>query len=361
MYPLKSEQAVARNRWYIAAFANEITRDLIERTILGLPITFYRTEAGEAVAMYGICPHRYYPLARGHLEGDALVCGYHGFTFAANGKCVRIPAQGTGAGFVQPTYRLEERGPLVWIWLGDDAKCDLDAIPPYEDFGLCQPGWAGCAYNYFHIKSRHQLLIDNLMDLTHAAFIHKQIDIGDALLQKRLEGERRERSYQLRRPSRSPWTGFHELLYTEAARFDGLSDMASVTDFYGPELIRTSGPITSAIDGADEVPAEIGKLWIFHGITPETDNTTHYFGFMTRNFRLDDRELDAVLLKTTVSVRQQDVDALEAVEPRLDESANRQSELLAKADAPSRYVRNLMEAMLNEEAALQPSAMASQP
>lgn len=349
MYPFPFGQTMVKNRWYIAAFSEEVSREPMERTLLGLPVALYRTEAGLPVAMYGICPHRYYPLSRGHLDGDRLVCGYHGFSFDTVGKCVHIPAQGGGADFFQPTYRVEERGPLIWIWMGTPALCDPDLIPPYEDFGLGQPGWTECAHSYFHMKGRHQLLIDNLMDLTHLPFLHNQIPLGEAFLQKRLESEQRERSFQLRRPSKTPWTGFHELLYSSTARFDGLSDMTSITDFYGPELIRTSGPITSAIDGLDRVPDDIGKLWILHGITPATDRTTHYFGLMTRDFRRDDRELDDILLKTTTGVRRQDVDAIEAVEARLEMSASRQPELLARADVPATKVRRMIHAMLEKE------------
>jgi len=120
---------MVRNRWYIAAFGDEITREPMERTILGKPVVFYRTEAGAPVAMYGICPHRYFPLAQGRLEGDAIVCGYHGFKFDFGGKCVEIPSQGTGAGFCQPSYRIEERGSLCWIWMGDPEVCDTALIP----------------------------------------------------------------------------------------------------------------------------------------------------------------------------------------------------------------------------------------
>lgn len=349
MYPFKNSPGIVKNRWYIAAFSEEVTRQPLERTLLGLPIVLYRTEAGLPVAMYGICPHRYYPLARGRIEGDALVCGYHGFTFAADGRCVRIPAQSTGAKFCQPTYRAEQRGPFIWIWMGDPANCDPDLIPPYDDFGLDQPGWTTCAQSYFLVNGRPQLLIENLMDLTHLPFLHTQVRIADAFLQGKIEIEQRRRSLQLRRPSRMPWTPFHELLYTTSVRFDGMSSMASITDFYGPEFIRTSGPITSALDGMDHVPDELGTLWILHGITPATDRSTHYFGLMTRNFRLGVATLDETLRQVTTGVRKQDVDAIEAIEERLESASDRQHELLCKADAPAAQVRRLMQKMLDHE------------
>jgi phenylpropionate dioxygenase-like ring-hydroxylating dioxygenase large terminal subunit len=350
MYPFTGDGSYIRNRWYIAAFSADITGTPFERTILDTPIAFYRAASGQAVAMYGLCPHRYYPLALGKVEDDALVCGYHGFTFASNGKCIRIPAQGTGAGFVQPTYPLVEKGSLTWIWLGDAGGADPALIPPYEDFGLDQPGWTACANSHFLMKGRSQLLVDNLMDLTHLPFIHHQIPGGDVLLQTRFEIEERPASYRLKRLTQSPWTGFHDMLFGANLAFEGLSDMQSLTDFYGPELIRTSGPITTRIDGLTSVPAGIGVVYFIHGITPKTATSAHYFGLATRNFRLDDPALDALLSEMDPAVRAQDVTAIEAVERRLDQGVARQQELLAKADGPAIAVRKIIQKMLDKEA-----------
>ncbi|WP_284734839.1 aromatic ring-hydroxylating dioxygenase subunit alpha [Sphingosinicella terrae] len=349
MYPFRADEIFVRNRWYIAAFAHEITRDPIERTLLGKPVVMYRTQAGAAVAMYGLCPHRYYPLALGRLEGDAIVCGYHGFAFAADGKCVRIPAQETGAGFCQPTYRIEERGPLCWIWMGDPERCDPELIPPYDDFGLDRPGWRFCGATLLPLRGRSQLLVDNLMDLTHLPYIHHHIPGGDVFKKTPMIAEERNRSFRLRRLVQTPWTGFFDLLYGAEHRFDGLCEMESVTDFYGPELIRTSGPVITAVAGLDSVPPEIGELYFLHGITPETETTTHYWGFMTRNFRLEDNALDAALLRMDVEVRGQDVTAIEIVERRVEEAAKVQRELLARSDAPAVKVRQKIQAMLDAE------------
>jgi vanillate O-demethylase monooxygenase subunit len=104
--------------------------------------------------------------------------------------------------------------------------------------------------------------------------------------------EHRERSYRVLRFAKVPFTPFHELVFGAEARFEGLSDFLSLTDYYGPEFIRTSLPITQAINGNPDVPKELGALFILHGITPESETTTHHFGFSTRNFRLGSEELD---------------------------------------------------------------------
>lgn len=351
MYPFTTPSSIVRNRWYIAAFADEITREPIERKLLGLPVALYRKEDGQVVAMYGICPHRYYPLAKGKVRGDSLVCGYHGFVFDADGKCSEVPSQGTGAGFCQPIYPIIERGPLCWIWMGDADKCDQALIPPYEDFGLDQPGWHYSSANYYHLKGRSQLLVDNLMDLTHLPYVHHHIGGGEAMKNPPITEEQRDFSYRVSRTAKVPFTHFHELLFGPEARFEGLSEFLSLTDFYGPELIRTSLPITLSIEGQDSVPPELGALYILHGITPETETSTHYFGFSTRNFRLGNTELDEFQRQSDCKIREQDVDAIEAVERELDEAVQRQRELLVRADAPAAKVRRQIQAMLETEPA----------
>ena len=81
MYPFKTSQSFPRNQWYIAAFSHEVGRTPMERTLLDEPVVFYRSAAGAPVAVAGRCPHRRFPMVRGELVGDALRCGYHGWTF----------------------------------------------------------------------------------------------------------------------------------------------------------------------------------------------------------------------------------------------------------------------------------------
>lgn len=356
MYPFGLNTLMVKNRWYIACFSHELDNGPIERTILGRPVALYRTEGGVATGMYGICPHRYYPLAKGKVHGDALVCGYHGFEFAASGKCVAIPSQGTGAGFNQPVYPMFERGSLCWIWMGDNEQADPELLPPYEDFGLDQPGWRASSFNYFHVKGRAQLLVDNLMDLTHLPYVHFHVPGGDSMARTAMREEERERSYRLVRTSKITWNPFFDALFGPENTFSGVAEFDSLTDFYGPELIRTNLPLIRSVEGMESVPPAFGELHLLHAITPETETTCHYFGFATRNFRLDSQELDQFQLDSDVKIRGQDRDAIEAVEQRLEAAAQEQRELLAMADRPASKVRNMIKAMLEKEGA-QPGAL----
>ena len=47
---------------------------------------------GRAVAFKDLCIHRGSALSLGSVQGENLVCGYHGWEYCAAGDCVRIPA-----------------------------------------------------------------------------------------------------------------------------------------------------------------------------------------------------------------------------------------------------------------------------
>src|SRR5476649_2705264 len=83
-----------QNAWYVAAWDREIGRTPLARRICDQPMVFYRREDGTPVTLEDMCCHRMLPLSHGRVEGDLMVCGYHGLTFDSAGKCVRVPSQG---------------------------------------------------------------------------------------------------------------------------------------------------------------------------------------------------------------------------------------------------------------------------
>ena len=106
------------NRWYVAAWAEEIGDAPLARMIMDKPIVFYRTAGGVPVALADRCCHRALPLSMGQVIGDEIRCGYHGLRFDATGQCVDVPGQST----IPPdarvaSYPVVERHRMVWIWM----------------------------------------------------------------------------------------------------------------------------------------------------------------------------------------------------------------------------------------------------
>jgi len=137
MYPLSVDQPYPREQWWVAAYSSEVERDLLARDILGEPVILYRTEAGEAVAQAGICPHRAYPLSKGRLVGDAVQCGYHGFRFGVDGQCQHVPSQtGVPQNAQLRAYPIFEQAGLIWLWTGSPGRADPGLVPDLHSLGL---------------------------------------------------------------------------------------------------------------------------------------------------------------------------------------------------------------------------------
>ena len=82
------------NTWYVAARSEEIPADKpLGRRICNQPMAFFRNSAGVVAAVLDFCPHRGAPLSLGFVEGDTLVCGYHGLAMGCDGKTVSMPCQ----------------------------------------------------------------------------------------------------------------------------------------------------------------------------------------------------------------------------------------------------------------------------
>ena len=84
----KSTMTFLENCWYVASWADELTREPLGRTLLDRPIVLYRQVDGTPVALEDRCCHRALPLSLGTIEGDDLRCGYHGLKFDGQGVCI---------------------------------------------------------------------------------------------------------------------------------------------------------------------------------------------------------------------------------------------------------------------------------
>ena len=62
-----------------------------------------------------------------------------------------------------------ERYNLIWIWMGDIEKADPTLMVDYPP--LADPNWRGLP-GYMHYKAHWLLIVDNLSDFAHIAFVH---------------------------------------------------------------------------------------------------------------------------------------------------------------------------------------------
>lgn len=165
-----------RHAWYMAGWDHDLAPGALHAiSILGEPLVLFRAGGGIA-AFEDRCPHRAAPLSLGRCEGETLRCLYHGVRFAADGSCVEIPGQDTlPAQLKARTYPALERHSALWVWMGSAELVDEGLIPPFV--GHREPAWAlGTGRVDYDAPAR--LIHDNLLDLTHIAYVHAESFAG---------------------------------------------------------------------------------------------------------------------------------------------------------------------------------------
>ena len=188
-----------RNIWYVAGYAADLTAAPLARKICGTSIVLFRTASGTPVALADRCGHRGMALSQGECFEEFIRCPYHGLEFDARGACVRIPGQDRVPAMLDvASYPLVERDGLVWIWLGDPAAADPAAIVsyPYHD----DPAWSFFPGS-IEVQADAQLVVDNLLDLSHLQYVHRRTIGGnpDEETRAELKVQRRENAVYVRR------------------------------------------------------------------------------------------------------------------------------------------------------------------
>lgn len=83
-----SEWEILSGFWYPVAWSHDVGITPVAATLLDEELVIYRTSHGVVVAK-DICLHRGSRLTLGRLEGDELVCAYHGWRYGVDGYCTR--------------------------------------------------------------------------------------------------------------------------------------------------------------------------------------------------------------------------------------------------------------------------------
>ncbi len=336
-----------RNAWYAACWADDLASGApLAKTILCDPVVLWRDGEGAPVALEDRCCHRHLPLSMGQLIGDTVRCGYHGLEFDATGACVAVPGQSKvppGAGV--RSFPVCEKYSMIWIWPGDADSADEAAIPelPWLD----HPDWVHTG-GLIHMKADYRLLVDNLLDLTHVSYIHRNTIAGDA--KEALVPVKTVRDGDAIRVERWMLGFTAPPMYDQARKFDGEVDRWQLIKWQAPATVTLDIGCAEANTGAPDGDRSQGiTMWSNHIITPETETTTHYHWAFARNYKLDDDGVSDVLAKGGVQTFMEDVVVLERQQEALDLMGERPVVDINIDNAPLQFRRILADKIAAEQ------------
>jgi phenylpropionate dioxygenase-like ring-hydroxylating dioxygenase large terminal subunit len=303
-----------RQAWYAAAWSEELKDTLLGRTVLGEPVVLFRKTDGAPAAIGGTCPHRFAPLERGKLNGDSVSCPYHGLTFDGSGRCIRNPH---GEGRIPKNARvksfpLAEKDTVIWIWMGDPARADPAQIPQFTPLNDTT-SFTRTAGHVLDMPLRWDLMLDNLLDLSHAGFLHLENLGSDAFSRGKMQVEKQGTRLWINNlyPDGLPAPVF---VGTGACQPDVYVDYWVNVRWDPPGFMYFDAGITpTGRDRAEGVQLNSVQL-----LTPETPTSTHYFWRLFRSYRLNDAGLTtAIEQMVSHAFRTEDEPMIAAVQARM--------------------------------------------
>jgi len=183
-------QLTFSKNWVCAGVISDIPNpgDQMPLDLAGMPILLTRGQDGKVRAFHNICRHRGAQLVSAPVSRPTVVCPYHAWSYALDGRLMRTPSfcgpdVHTHDGFDASKHGLlpvhcETWGPIIFINLDPNAA-PLDAtLAPLKqrwaayDFSLLRSG-GGLR---FTLDANWKLAIENFVERYHLPFVHPQLN-----------------------------------------------------------------------------------------------------------------------------------------------------------------------------------------
>ncbi len=330
------------NCWWVAGFSDEVSREMLGRWLLDTPVLLYRKEDGTAVAMENRCPHRGAPLSLGCLKGDAVQCGYHGFSFAADGTCIDVPSMKkppTSASV--RSFPVIEQKPFVWIYLGDPAV--LNNVPPPPVLDWSQDDDFALVHGRMDIAANYMLLKENVLDLTHFGYVHaKTFKITDWVDPPSFstDGDTTTFHQSFRHSPLPP-------LFADALGLPlGMPyNRENYGSFLSPALQE------GAVDFCDPATGDItGRFRVSHATTPIDPVSMHYFWLLGRDHGNSPEQMAELEKMTEIGFAEDEemIEAIQAVTSR-DPRGSNAPEISVKTDTAGVQARRIVQRWMAKE------------
>lgn len=346
------------NAWYAAALSSEVVKgEMFSRKLLGKKVMMFREASGKVIAMRDRCPHRFIPLSQGKLDEDNnVVCPYHGLVFNGEGQCVHNPH---GKGNIPPgakveTYTIEERYGFLWIWMGDQPA-DVSRLGDWAE--LDNGPATGVAHTYMKLDCNYELIIDNVMDLSHVDHVHSEIistrgQLSPMIPKPKIEDNTVTTDWEWKQtPAMLIFNQFLPDPEAEARHYFQIVWSA-------PANIQLSVGATQEAEGWDNKVSQ----YDLHTATPADEYNTHYFFATRRDHIEDDAEYNEFKIKAMHGAFiDEDGPIVRAIQEEMeDEDFFDLKPVLLSNDASPVHVRRILQRLIENEKGAEASLSAAE-
>ena len=282
----------------------------------------------------------------GRIEGDTVVCGYHGLTFDCTGRCVAAPTQPDaipGRAVVR-SYPVVDRYGFLWIWMGDPAvanDADIIDVPHFDD-----PSWGKTDLGHLEMACNYLWIMENLLDPSHVAWVHVSSFAGAGTDDVALQSTDSDEGIVVYRwiENRPP-----PPYYAPRLKFDGNCDRKQHYEVRLPSTAINKSVFAPVGTGGDDdaLPPETFINYSYNFMTPVDEVNTRYFWFQHRNGDPEDQEVSKAMFEGAVMAFNEDKDILEAVQIGMDTATSRHINL--GIDAGAMRFRKMVERRVDAE------------
>ncbi|AIO44206.1 MULTISPECIES: Rieske 2Fe-2S domain-containing protein [Burkholderia] len=142
--------------------------------IFGRKLAAFADSTGKVNVVDAYCPHMGADLSLGTVQGDTLVCPFHGWAWNGEGQCASIPY----CKRIPPKARIGawptcEENNLLFVWNDPEGHAPPAevAIPRLD---VCfSDEWSGWVIDKMVIHANCRELVDNISDVAHFATVHR--------------------------------------------------------------------------------------------------------------------------------------------------------------------------------------------
>jgi phenylpropionate dioxygenase-like ring-hydroxylating dioxygenase large terminal subunit len=179
--------AALRACWHPVSFSSELKSEPRKVALLDEAVVLWRDSSGAARAMTDLCIHRGTALSLGRVDGDSLICPYHGWHYGTDGVCTLIPQ------LEDPTripakakigvFACQERYGIVWVAL-EEPRWPLPEVPELDNGSWSRsseeqaPPWRLVPAGPYAWNSDASRQLENFTDFGHFPWVHPGL-LGD--------------------------------------------------------------------------------------------------------------------------------------------------------------------------------------